>query len=500
MILGKKNSEPASVYDLIKKEELAMSKFRNTHLLYMIVAILILVSLVSCAKPTPETEVKEVEVTRIVAGTPETIIITTTPEVPAAEGEPYTVEWWGAPRGEYDPMIDSLFVDSFNASHEDVQLNLVRREDREEVSRLALQAGTAPDIVQTPSMVSDLAAAGLLLPLNEYAQMYGWDEKILPWAYEASFIGHNLYSLPLTYETILLYYNKTLFEENGWEAPKTLEDIEFLCGEADKLGKVCFGSTTEGRLTRNEWWLGWVISSLAGPDKFYQTLTGDLSWTDESFARAVELQRKWIVDNEWFGGNLDNYFTITHDENWASMAAGDTLMRVAGSWDLRRMMTFCSEDCDWVIPPALNENIPPHFLLAIGETVSINADSENPDAAAMVLDYLVNDRDRAAAIIEGFDFGQWLVPLHWDASDFSPDTDPRLVRFIEEFADVTGKGLFGYTTWSFLPADTRYYLNEGFEAVMFGDITIEEYLQHIQELLESEKELIPPAPETGISQ
>jgi raffinose/stachyose/melibiose transport system substrate-binding protein len=466
--------------------------------LLSILAIILIISMASCAQPTEEPAPVVQEPVGEVA--PAEVEPTQAEEAAVEVAEPVVVEWWTAPRGEYEPMIDELFVNAFNSTHDDVQLNLVRQENIDDITRMSLQAGTGPDIAQMGGGVTDLVDAGLLAPMNDYAETYGWAEEILPWAYEVSFIGDGLYSLPQTYESILLYYNKTLFDEHGWAPPKTLADIEFLCGEAVKLGKICFGSSTEGRLTRNEWWLGWVINSYAGPDKFYKTLTGELQWTDPAFAEAVELQRKWIVDDEWFAGGMDNYFTFSHDENWISMAAGDTLMRVAGSWDLRRMITLCPEDCDWVIPPSLNPAVPQHFQLAIGEYVSIPRDADNPQAAAEVLDYLFNDRERAAAIIEGFNFGQWLVPLHWEASDFSADADPRLVRFIEEFARVTGEGSFGYTTWSFLPAETRYYLNEGFEAVMLGDTTVEDYLQHIQDLLETERDLLPPAPKTSITQ
>jgi raffinose/stachyose/melibiose transport system substrate-binding protein len=475
-----------------------MSTLRKFRLLRLVVSSLILVAIAACAQAPQE------EAPAVLEPTPEGEQVAAEPAQPTAGAEevsePVVIKWWTAARGEYDPMVDELFVDAFNSSHDDIQLEFVRRENLDDVTRMALQAGTGPDIIQMAAGVTDLVRAGLVKPLDEYAAQFGWEEEMMPWAYETSVIRGHLYAIPQQYETILLFYNKVLFEQNGWSPPESLEDIEYLCSEADRLGKTCFGSTTEGRVTRNEWWLGWVINAYAGPDKFYQTITGETPWTDQAFAEAVELQRKWIVDDGWFGGGLDRYFTLSHDENWASMQKGETLMRVSGSFDLRRMYTLCPDDCDWVIPPSLNPSIPPHYLLAIGEFIAIAADSPHPDEAAVVMDYMFNDRARAAKIIEGFNFGLWLVPLNWSASDFSPEADPRLVRFVEEFSQVTGAGNYGYTTWTFLPADTRYYLNEGFEAVMFGDTTIEDYLAELQTLLASEWEVIPPAPKTAIGQ
>lgn len=467
----------------------------NNKILLFCVLIIVSVALVACASPAPGEEVF-IEVTRVVEGTPETIIIT-------AEPEASTVVWWTSPHADIDAMLDEVFVDTFNESHPDIQLDLVRADKHEDVSRIALQGGIGPDVVQmnAPSEVTDLAAAGYLLPLDDYIEEYGWDDILVSWAYEVGFVGDSVYSIPLTYETILLYYNSALFEANGWEPPQTLEDIEFLCNEADKMGKVCIADGPAGKATRNEWWLGWVLNAAAGPDVMYEVLTGVRPWTDPAIAAAVELNRSWIVDNGWFGGgSLENYFALSHDDNWTAVAAGDALMRISGNWDLEKLVSFCPDDCDWTIPPSLNENVPPHFLLSIGETLSISANAAEPDKVAEVFDHLFNDRKRAANIIESANFTQWLVPMDWDVSDFSADADPNLARYIGEFATVTGEGKFGYATWTFMPPETRLYLNEQFEYLLYGDITVDEYLQGMQELFESEEELKITVPKTGISQ
>ena len=43
-----------------------------------------------------------------------------------------------------------------------------------------------------------------------------------------------MYSLPFMKSTEVLYYNKTLFDEKGWSAPKTWEDVEFYVNELKK--------------------------------------------------------------------------------------------------------------------------------------------------------------------------------------------------------------------------------------------------------------------------
>ena len=72
---------------------------------------------------------------------------------------------------------------------------------------MSIQAGTAPDIIQTngPSEVIDLVRAGKVVALDDYAKKFGWADKMLPWAYQAGLVNGKLYSVPQTYESMLLY-------------------------------------------------------------------------------------------------------------------------------------------------------------------------------------------------------------------------------------------------------------------------------------------------------
>ncbi|MFN8452340.1 MAG: extracellular solute-binding protein [Anaerolineae bacterium] len=57
----------------------------------------------------------------------------------------------------------------------------------------------------------------MLLPLDDYAAQYlAGADAFVPWAMSLSNVNGKLYSLPDQLETLILYYNKTLFEEHGW--------------------------------------------------------------------------------------------------------------------------------------------------------------------------------------------------------------------------------------------------------------------------------------------
>jgi raffinose/stachyose/melibiose transport system substrate-binding protein len=92
------------------------------------------------------------------------------------------------------------------------------------------------------------------------------------------------------------------------------------------------------------------------------------------------------------------------------------------------------------------------------------------------------------------------VPLKFTAQDFSSGVDGRFIRFVETFAEVTGEGSFGYTTWTFWPAKTDQYIIQELDSVLTGDITPEQYQEEQRKLFEEEKGegKVPPSPPTGV--
>lgn len=410
------------------------------------------------------------------------------------------VTWWTeSTDDQYRELIQKEFIDTFNAANPDVELDFQWIENLNDQMRTAIQGGAAPDIIQTPgpSFVLEYVNAGHIASLDEFANQYGWKEKLLGWAYDSGTLQGKLYSLPLTYETMVLYYNKTLFKEKGWETPKSAADIEKICEAATAEEIACFSHSNQYWKGVNEWMVGVWYNNYSGADNTYAALQGQKPWTDEEFVGAID-QLKSYVDKGWFSGSVEQYFTLSHDDIWNALCSKKAAMNIEGTWAFQDAPTFCGDDWDWVAIPSLREGVNPGYVLAIGSTISINAKSANPEAAAKVLDWIVNDRARAAKIIEGFNFGEWNVPLHFELGDFSPNVDERFTRFVADFAKVTGEGNFGYTTWTFWPAKTDNYIIQELDAVFTGDITPVQYQEEQQKLFDGEKSenKVPPSPPT----
>jgi raffinose/stachyose/melibiose transport system substrate-binding protein len=415
------------------------------------------------------------------------------------------IVWWTEGGNIEAAVRDELkkqLVDVFNASHPDIELELVFQENLGDVLRTAVQAGEGPDIIQTPGpgFLLEFQEAGFVLPMNDFADQYGWKDSILPWAFDSGTLEGNLYGLPLTFESMVLLYNTKVLADLGLKPPTNRAEFDAAAKALQDAGLLAISYGNVGWQPTNEHLLGMWLNAYAGSDAVYEALIGKRLWTDDLFVGAVNMLKEDITTNGYFAGSLDDYYSFDWDTFWSTLASGKAGMMTIGTWGFRGAKDYFTdnpEGWDWVMLPSLREGVPQGFDLAIGSTVSINAATEHPEAAAQVLDFLYNDPKRAAGIAQLFSFGEFVVPIKFAASDFPADVDPRVSRFLTEFAQVTGEGRYGYTTWTFWPAEAETQLWKDVELVWSGELTTEDYLAKHQELWDKARNenALPPVPE-----
>ncbi|MBK8137401.1 MAG: extracellular solute-binding protein [Chloroflexi bacterium] len=406
-----------------------------------------------------------------------------------AQDNVVTVTWWMEDYIDIDQINETL-VNPFNAEHPGIQLVVTPQVELNNTLRTALASGEAPDILQTPgaSFIAEFLKSGLIMNLQDAAVANGWEEKLLPWAYQSGILEGGLYSIPLTYESMVMLYNKTVFEQNGWTPPTNLAEFEAVSEAAIAAGinPLSYGNLRSQ--PNNEHLVGIYLNNYAGPENVYKALIGEKSWTDPEFAEAIALLKTHIADNGWYSGSLETYFAYGWDEFWGEFSTGGAAMMFIGTWGFRGATEFFAEteyDWDWAPLPVFSEGAGEYnYELATGSTLSVNAESENPEAVITVLDWLMSDPARVLTIASGYGYGEYMIPLHFTAEDFPADADPRIVRFFSDFAAVTGEGRVGYTTWTFWPADPNIQLWESVEGVWFDELSVEDYLAEQQALWE----------------
>ncbi|MDC0497977.1 ABC transporter substrate-binding protein [Alphaproteobacteria bacterium] len=396
------------------------------------------------------------------------------------------ITWWGEGSAVRDPDVIDIIENRFNAQHDDIELDIVFKEEVSETTRTALLSGTGPDIFESPgpSYIKMFQDAGFVKSLDEYDKKYGWQDKLLPWAYNSGVFDGEFYAFPKNYESMIYFYNKTLFEENGWSLPTNLTEYEALAETIQAKGMYPFAYGAQGWQPTHEHLAGNYINTVAGPDNMYKALIGEKKWTDPEFVESLKLLKKHMDAGYW-SGSLENYYALGWDDFNGQFANRDSAMLMIGSWGFNPTVSGFADktdEWDWAPLPMLTpEGGNPNYQLAIGSTISINAASENADTAAYVLDWVISNREQVLELTGRFNFGAWLLPLKYQESDFG-DVDPRIKRFLMDFAKTTGEGNYGYTTWSFFAADPGVHIWKDMEVVWANDITVEEFLEDHQKL------------------
>jgi len=410
---------------------------------------------------------------------------------PGASGE-QTVSIWLDDNTE-NPCFAETIKDTFAA--EGVTLDIELKTDWDSLTKTAVAGGGGPDVIMTPGITYTLeyAKAGVLEPLDAYATEYGWDSTIASWALSAGKYEDTLYSLQSELETMILWYNKSVFDRLGLTPPTTTAEFDAVADALDKAGVTPFASGNAEWKGVNEWFISGLFNGHAGADAVYSALAGDGSFTDPGFVEATDLITKWQQQG-YLAGGLDRYYTTTFDEFLSGFGAGDYGMNMEGSWRFSNIDTFFSaagNEWDWVPFPTKDGR--ELYSIGTGSSWGINASSKNKDAAAEVLNHIFTPEIQAQLAVDcGFAPG----PVTLDASMLE-GLDPRQARLYESVATAAAKGDYGYLTWAFFGPETDQYIYEEIEKLWGGSITTAQYLEGLQEL--NDKERLagdnPPLPE-----
>jgi len=424
---------------------------------------------------------------------------TTTEGELAASAEKTTISFWFDPPagGASASCTVETAINPFNEESETIFIDAVSQPEAWDATRTAIAGGAGPDIVVTPgpSFVYELAQADQLLPLDDFVDMFGWRDVFVPWALSLGEVDGNLYSIPHEQETLVLYYNETLFEEHGWEPPTTMDELMALSAEIAEADIIPFAHSNAEWRPANEWFVGEFLNHVAGPEKVYQALTGQLAWDDPDFVTAIELLNE-MQQNGWFMGGLEFYYTATTSERQTALASGEAAMSIEGTWAAADYTNlYFTEDTggnqwNWVpVPSTSGEAI---FDIGMGSTWSINRNAANPEAAAEFLTYFFSPETQANLLRE---CGSAPAPVRL-AADALEGVDPRIGGMFAALAEASDAGNYGYTTWTFWPPKSDVYIYEEIEKVWAGDMTAEEYLAGLQELFAEElaEGAIPPIP------
>lgn len=384
---------------------------------------------------------------------------------------------------DLDEMLRVKFMqDPISEALPDYDVSIEYYSDRQTL-QVQIAGGGGPDIaaVDGPTDANEFAKAGRILPLDDYAEKYGWADIFFPWAYESGKYDGKLYSLPNSFEGMVMYYNVDVFTEQGWEYPTNVAELEEICIKAQAAGIVPMSFGNSNYQGAVDWLYSTFLSCYAGPDVIKAALLGEKKWDDPLIVESIQM----MVDF-WQKGYLGERMSqaLSNDDMVAMFADGKAAMMIDGTWATGTLLNTYP-DCNWDIDlmPELREGVGRVFPLATGGAYMINANSSSPDAAADVLNYLFTSMDRHIASVEEGNWQPYPVKA-FDTSLFTENMNPKMLDMYETLMAAQGSGDVGYCSWTFFPSAARVYMNEQTDGLFLDMLTIEEYLGEVQKYVD----------------
>lgn len=420
----------------------------------------------------------------------------------AGDGKEKLELWfWGAPPAQQETM-QKVLVDGFNASQDDYELEVNFDNAVDKNIQVALSANRGPDVVygSGPAFASAYAAEGKLADMSEYAEKYGWKDRILDSMYESGTYDGKLYSLPNSIEDIGVFYNTKVLDTLGVDVPTTYDEFVAILDKAADAGLYPSVTGNQGWKPVNQNYISLFLSQVAGGKAVYDALQGTIPWTDPSLVAAVQASADFYQDGYLAG---DDYPNLTFDQSMKLLSQEKSPFFIGPSLAFQFASNYFNDDTGntadlgFMAFPTINPDLPnPYYTLGTTASLSINAASKHQDGAAMVIDYMMSD-EFTQQMNETWP-GYWAVPLK--DFDLEPDSFSGLskpfVAAMQNTIEGVNEGNYGYFAGTFFPPATAAAFTD-IDSVWLGNITAEKFMENVQKVFDEEqaKGLVPPLPE-----
>ena len=193
-----------------------------------------------------------------------------------------------------------------------------------------------------------------------------------------------------------VYYNKAMFEENGWEIPTTQDELQAIIDDCNEKGITPFASHMV-----DTWSIGNVTMQFMMNDVFNNDPTwgdkfraGEVSFSDSEEAQTAYSYNKLIYDNTY-----EDTFSLEQTDCDARMVLGEAAMKVSGSWSIQNFLDI-DENFDFGIFPFPNQTGDSKLIFEPNITIMTSASTEHQDAVNKVLEVLTTNKDLAVEIYD----------------------------------------------------------------------------------------------------
>jgi N-acetylglucosamine transport system substrate-binding protein len=240
-------------------------------------------------------------------------------------------------QGGYGREVWDTLAKNFEQQHPGVTVTITANPKLGDVIRPQIMSGNPPDVI----FLSATNESGILQSLIQDKALANLDDvfddnmksKFVSGSLEAPTVAPygdgKIYSAPLFYSTMGLFYNKTLFEENGFEVPKTWDEFFALGDKAKEKGIALFTYAAANDPSYNEIVMSPAIAS-AGGAQLLEDCFGykEGAWSSEAVKKVMNVYKR-MADGGYL---LDGTLAMTHTQSQEQFLQNKALFIPNGNW------------------------------------------------------------------------------------------------------------------------------------------------------------------------
>ncbi|MCX7030979.1 MAG: ABC transporter substrate-binding protein [Spirochaetes bacterium] len=239
------------------------------------------------------------------------------------------VTFWTDRGGDYLPFFKSFMGKYPNV---DLQITVYQQEDYKSQGRLALSAGTGPDVWHTNngSAHTQFIESGGAMDITDVAKQRKWTDRVDASSLATCMRNGKLYALPWGgfFPWQSLFANKDFFSANKIPYPKTVDELIEVCKQirAKGMQPIAWGN--------KDWWPGQVLfgdfmMQLRDPSVVDALNTGKLKWTDCKEAATVFDTLAKLAKGGVFSDGYETQDHVAAIQAWTGKKAAFLYM---GTW------------------------------------------------------------------------------------------------------------------------------------------------------------------------
>ncbi len=311
--------------------------------------------------------------------------------------------------------------EDFNATHDDIHLTISSPNDATTILQTRFIREDYPDILGIGGDInfSYYVDAGILADVSDYEGLSRINEAYIEILDDLELVPtEGTYGVPYVANAAGVLYNKTMFEEYGWEVPTTWDEFMELCEEIESAGELPFYFGFKDTWTCLAPWNALAVS-LAPSDVCKQVNRGETTFTEE-YREVAEKMLQLLAYGE------KGAVGYGYNDACTAFANGESAMYTIGSYAIPQILSVNPdmEIGSFVMPASdvAEENV---LNSGVDLQFCVTEACENKEAAYEVLDYFLDN-------IELYISSQTSVPCLVDKDYELPEELEGMASYIEE--------------------------------------------------------------------